>query len=66
MMLLARFVTLDIAVGPSGIGSYLLAGKHHDFTAAVVCVKINGIMWYDMATVELQARHHPNMQRVIY
>jgi hypothetical protein len=43
-----------------------VAEARHDFTVVVVCVKINGIMCYDMATVELQVRHHPNMQRVIY
>jgi hypothetical protein len=66
MMLLARVAALGITVGLYGGGSYLLAGERHDFTAAVICVKINGIMCHDMATVELQVRHHPNMQRVIY
>jgi hypothetical protein len=58
--------SLGIPVDLYGVSSYLLTGERNDFTAVVVCVKINGIMWYDMVTVELQARHHPNMQRVIY
>lgn len=40
-------------------------GGDSDFTADVVCVKINGTE-DDMAAVGRQARHHPNMQRVIY
>ena len=62
---IALFEELGVPVDIYGVGSYLFQGENNDFTADVVRIKINGA-WYDMAKVGRQARHNPNMQRVVY
>jgi nicotinate phosphoribosyltransferase len=62
---IAMFEELGVPVDIYGVGSYLFQGENNDFTADVVRVKIYDT-WYDMAKVGRQARHNPNMQRVVY
>jgi nicotinate phosphoribosyltransferase len=62
---IAQFEALGVPVDIYGVGSYLFEGENNDFTADVVRVKI-AHTWYDMAKVGRQARHNPNMQRVVY
>jgi nicotinate phosphoribosyltransferase len=62
---IAQFEAMGVPVNIYGVGSYLFEGENNDFTADVVRVKIEG-QWYDMAKVGRQARHNPNLQRVVY
>lgn len=62
---IALFESMTVPVDIYGVGSYLFEGENNDFTADVVRVKIDG-QWYDMAKVGRQARHNPNMQKVVY
>jgi nicotinate phosphoribosyltransferase len=62
---IAQFEALGVPVDIYGVGSYLFEGENNDFTADVVRIKI-AHTWYDMAKVGRQARHNPNMQRVVY
>ncbi len=62
---IAQFEAMGVPVNIYGVGSYLFEGENNDFTSDVVRVKIEG-QWYDMAKVGRQARHNPNMQRVVY
>ena len=62
---IAQFEALGVPVDIYGVGSYLFEGENNDFTADVVRVKIDHT-WYDMAKVGRQARHNPNMKRVVY
>ncbi len=62
---IAQFEAMGVPVDIYGVGSYLFEGENNDFTSDVVRVKIED-QWYDMAKVGRQARHNPNMQRVVY
>ncbi|PON15451.1 nicotinate phosphoribosyltransferase [Candidatus Entotheonella serta] len=62
---IAQFEAMGVPVNIYGVGSYLFEGENNDFTSDVVRVKIED-QWYDMAKVGRQARHNPNMQRVVY